>query len=152
MHGHAGGTLWHCLQIPVATDQENTQKRQNTKDKTKKLFQCRSKSVLSISVQMVKTITSIREIPQDTNVILDFYADWCGPCRVLSPEVQKAAKLLGNSAKVLKINVDKNPAVSQAYKIQSIPTLMIFKNGQLLWRKAGTMSAHQISETVKKFI
>jgi len=91
-------------------------------------------------------------INSDVPVLIDFYADWCGPCRVLSPEVQKAAKLLGDSAKVLKINVDKNPAVSQAYKIQSIPTLMIFKNGQLLWRKAGTMSAHQISETVKKFI
>ena len=91
-------------------------------------------------------------INSDVPVLIDFYADWCGPSRVLSPEVQKAAKLLGDSAKVLKINVDKNPAVSQAYKIQSIPTLMIFKNGQLLWRKAGTMSAHQISETVKKFI
>jgi len=91
-------------------------------------------------------------INSDVPVLIDFYADWCGPCRVLSPEVQKAAKLLGDSAKVLKINVDKNPAVSQAYKIQSIPTLMIFKNGQLLWRKSGTMSAHQISETVKKFI
>ncbi|MEY4852710.1 MAG: thioredoxin [Bacteroidota bacterium] len=91
-------------------------------------------------------------INSEVPVLIDFYADWCGPCRVLSPEVQKAAKLLGNTAKVLKINVDKNPAVSQAYRIQSIPTLMIFKNGQLLWRKSGTMSAHQISETVKKFI
>ena len=91
-------------------------------------------------------------ISSDIPVLIDFYADWCGPCRVLSPEVQKAAKLLGDSAKVLKINVDKNPAVSQAYQIQSNPTLMIFKNGQLLWRKSGTMSAHQISETVKKFI
>ncbi len=91
-------------------------------------------------------------INSDIPVLIDFYADWCGPCRVLSPEVQKAAKILGDSAKVLKINVDKNPAVSHAYQIQSIPTLMIFKNGQLLWRKSGAMSAHQISETVKKFM
>jgi thioredoxin 1 len=91
-------------------------------------------------------------IQGDKPVLIDFYADWCQPCRVLSPEVQKAAKILGDEARVLKINVDKNPSVSEMYKIQSIPTLMIFKNGNLMWRKSGGMNAAQIAEIVKKYI
>ncbi|MEM7549615.1 MAG: thioredoxin [Bacteroidota bacterium] len=90
-------------------------------------------------------------INSDTPVLIDFYADWCGPCKMLSPVVQEVAKELSGKIKVVKIDVDKNQNISTRYGIQSIPTLMIFKNGQAVWRQAGVVGKQQILDSAVQF-
>ena len=77
-------------------------------------------------------------------VIIDFHALWCGPCKVQSPILKEVATELGDRVRVIKINVDQNQEVAGRYKIQSIPTLIVFKNGQILWRHSGVVSKNQL--------
>ena len=72
-----------------------------------------------------------------TPVIIDFYADWCAPCRIQSPILEKLKSEMGDAVKVIKIDVDKNPAIAQQLQIMGIPTLMIFQNGKQVWRASG---------------
>lgn len=80
----------------------------------------------------------------DTAVLVDFYADWCGPCQTLSPIVVDVAKTMSGKLKVIKVNVDKNQPVAQLYGIRSIPTLIMFKNGKIIWRKTGLLTKRQL--------
>lgn len=73
-------------------------------------------------------------ISGDKPVLVDFYATWCGPCKAMAPIVDEIAKELKGTARVLKIDVDKNQSVAANYKIQSVPTFIIFKKGEILWR------------------
>jgi thioredoxin 1 len=70
-------------------------------------------------------------------VVVDFWAEWCGPCRMIAPALEEIAGAMGEKVKIVKINVDENPNVAQKYGIMSIPTLMIFKNGELAARQVG---------------
>lgn len=72
-------------------------------------------------------------------VLVDFYADWCGPCKTMAPELDKLKKQLGDRLKLVKINTEKNKLLSADLGIRSIPTLMLYKNGKLVERKAGGM-------------
>jgi thioredoxin 1 len=85
-------------------------------------------------------------------VVVDFYADWCGPCRMMPPILKEVKKALGEEVEIIKIDVDRNPQLSQTMKIQSIPTIMIFKNGQSVWRQSGVPSAAALTAAVKKFL
>jgi thioredoxin 1 len=85
-------------------------------------------------------------------VLVDFYADWCGPCKAMAPELQKVASDLGDRLKVIKINVDRHQALAQQYRVQSIPALLLFKGGQVVWRTAGAMSASQLKAQLSKFV
>jgi thioredoxin 1 len=70
-------------------------------------------------------------------VVVDFWAEWCGPCRMIAPALEEIAGTMGNKVKVVKLNVDENPATASKYEIMSIPTLMIFKNGEMASRQVG---------------
>ena len=72
--------------------------------------------------------------------LVDFYATWCGPCKMMHPVLEQLKDEFGDNIRILKIDVDKNEDVSAAYRIQSVPTLMLFRNGQVLWRQSGAMS------------
>ena len=77
-------------------------------------------------------------------VVVDFFADWCGPCKMMPPILKEVKEKTGDRATILKMDVDKNRHYAEKYGIQSIPTLIIFKGGQIIWRKSGVSSANEI--------
>jgi len=85
--------------------------------------------------------TSFKElINSDIPVLIDFYADWCGPCHAMTPIIEQLKSELGEKVKILKIDVDNNQAIANKLNIQSIPTVMIFQKGELKWRAMGVQS------------
>ncbi len=87
-------------------------------------------------------------IETDKPVLIDFWAAWCGPCRILSPVIDEVAEEVGDKAKVFKVNVDENPELSQKFRITSIPSLLFFKNGQLAQKQIGVQSKVTIKKTI----
>ncbi len=85
-------------------------------------------------------------------VLVDFHATWCGPCKMMAPELQKVAQKNTGKLRVIKIDIDKNPGTAQQFKIQGVPTLILFKEGKVLWRQSGAMSSTQISDAIKSHI
>jgi thioredoxin 1 len=81
-------------------------------------------------------------------VLVDFYADWCQPCKVQSPILQELAREMNDKVKVIKIDVDKNQEVALKYQVQSIPTLILFKDGQIKWRRAGVTPKGSIASVL----
>ena len=90
-------------------------------------------------------------INSDTPVLIDFYAEWCQPCKVQSPVLLEIARERKGKLRVVKIDVDKNPEISNRYQVRSVPTLMLFRNGNLLWKKSGVLSKQQLNEIVKTY-
>ena len=91
-------------------------------------------------------------IKSSTPTLVDFYAEWCGPCKMMSPLLEQVSSTLGDSAKILKVDIDKNQSFAASYGIRSVPTLMIFKEGKVVWRQSGVPPKHLIVESIKKFI
>ncbi|PJJ59260.1 MULTISPECIES: thioredoxin [Hymenobacter] len=85
-------------------------------------------------------------------VLVDFYADWCGPCKTMAPILEQVAAQHQGKLKVIKIDVDKNPAVAQQFRVQGIPTLILFHKGQPVWRQSGVVPAPQLSQTVQSYL
>ncbi len=90
-------------------------------------------------------------IKSDKPVLVDFYATWCGPCRVMAPILAELKKKVGEKASIIKIDVDEQEGLSLRYNVQSVPTLMVFKNGELLWRESGVHQANQLEEVLQRF-
>lgn len=89
-------------------------------------------------------------IKQEQPVLVDFYADWCGPCKVMHPILKEVKEKLKNSVTILKINVDKNARIAAQYQIQSIPTLILFKEGQIKWKRTGVVPAKQLEQIINQ--
>ncbi len=88
----------------------------------------------------------------DTPVLVDMFATWCGPCKMLEPAVKQVAQNMAGKIKVIKIDIDKNPHVAQAYQVMGVPTLMLFHKGKILWRTSGIMPANQIQKAIEDLI
>ena len=95
--------------------------------------------------------TSFKDlINSDKPVLIDFYADWCGPCKALTPIIQQLKTSMGDKVRIVKIDVDANPQISQKLQIRSIPSLMIFQDGEVKWRAMGVQSLQTIKNELEK--
>ena len=88
-------------------------------------------------------------INQDKPVLVYFFATWCGPCKTQAPILDQVKQRLGNQASIIKIDVDQNQQVAAQYQVRSVPTLIIFKNGQIKWRQSGVFAANELENLLK---
>jgi thioredoxin 1 len=87
-------------------------------------------------------------ISSETPVLVDFFAAWCGPCKMLAPVLKEVKDHLGDRVSIIKIDVDKNQVLASQYQVRGVPTMMLFQNGQQLWRQSGVLTKEQIVETI----
>ncbi len=85
-----------------------------------------------------------------TPVLVDFSAEWCGPCRMMKPILQQLHQRMREKIRIIKIDIDKSPAAAQTYNVQSVPTLIIFQNGKMLWRQSGVVQATQLEKIIEQ--
>jgi thioredoxin 1 len=89
-------------------------------------------------------------INSDTPALVDFYAEWCGPCKTMKPILDDLKSKVGSTAKIIKIDIDKNPKAAGAYGIRSVPTLILFKKGQIVWRQSGVVPATELQKIIRQ--
>ncbi len=98
-------------------------------------------------------MTSFTNLINDKKpVLVDFYADWCGPCKTMAPFLEEVAVKMKDKVKVIKVDVDKNKTAALKYNVKSIPTLILFRDGKIEWRKAGVVDVQSIIKEVDKVV
>lgn len=90
-------------------------------------------------------------INSDQLTLVDFFATWCGPCKMMHPVLEQLKEELGESIRIIKLDVDNNESLSVAYRIQSVPTLMLFRKGEVLWRQSGARSLSELKSVIQSF-
>lgn len=101
---------------------------------------------------MSNTETFSTIIKGDKPVLVDFFATWCGPCKMMQPILEQVSQQLGDQVRIVKIDVDRNQQLAAQLQVSSVPTLAIFKNGEIVWRQPGVQPAHVLSEKLKSFM
>jgi len=90
-------------------------------------------------------------VNSDTPTLVDFFAEWCRPCKTMKPILEELKRKTGNQLIILKIDIDKSPQTASAYQIQGVPTLILFKNGVIKWRQSGVVQANQLVEILQQY-
>ena len=90
-------------------------------------------------------------INSENLTLVEFFATWCGPCKQMHPVLEQLKQELGDSIRIVKLDVDKNDALAAAYRIQSVPTLMLFRSGQVVWRQSGAMRLNDLKAIINQY-
>lgn len=91
-------------------------------------------------------------IASEKPVLVDFSAEWCGPCKMMPPILKQVKDAMGGKVTIIKIDIDKNPSAATAYQVKSVPTLMIFKNSETKWRQSGVVQAGALQKVIEQFV
>ncbi|MDA0793790.1 MAG: thioredoxin [Bacteroidetes bacterium] len=95
-------------------------------------------------------MSSFQQIIEDSKpVLIDFFAEWCGPCKMMPPILNHLKANMGSSIRILKIDVDKNPDVASKYQVRGVPTLLLMRSGKILWKQSGVLQAGELQQVIE---
>ena len=95
-------------------------------------------------------MSSFQQIIEDSKpVLIDFFAEWCGPCKMMPPILNQLKANMGSSLRILKIYVDKNPDVASKYQVRGVPTLLLMRSGKILWKQSGVLQAGELQQVIE---